>query len=175
MFVLKTVKIRSYEVGLYFRDGEFKGLLGPGRQWLFNPLLKVRVHVVSQRDAWLTHDKLDMIVKSGALADRAVTLDLKDYERGLVWVENRFSHVLPPGLYAYWRNTADAKVVEVDAATLERQLANHLARDPLPTSNAVRPANPTSSRYSARGPSHVGEAAARCGRMAATKTKTRVG
>ncbi len=31
IFIIKTIKIRSYEMGLYFRDGEFKGLLREGR------------------------------------------------------------------------------------------------------------------------------------------------
>ena len=115
MLVLKTIKIRSYQMGLYFRDGEFQGLLGEGRHWLFDLLGKVRVDIVSMRDAWLVHDKLDMIVKAGALTDRAVVLDLKDYQRGLVWVEGRFSHVLPPGLYAYWTALRDIKTDVVDA------------------------------------------------------------
>ena len=53
MFLFKHVKIRSYEIGLYFRDREFKGLLTEGRHWLFDPLCKARVEVVSQRDPWL--------------------------------------------------------------------------------------------------------------------------
>ena len=36
--VVKHIKIRSYEMGLLFRDGEFKGLLEPGSHWLFDPL-----------------------------------------------------------------------------------------------------------------------------------------
>ena len=98
--MLKAVKVRTYEMGLHFRDGEFKGLLGAGRHWFVDPLGKVRVEVVSQRAPWLVHEKLDVIVKSGALTGRAVALDLKDHERALVWVEGRFSHILPPGLYA---------------------------------------------------------------------------
>ena len=47
MLFFKRIKIRSYEIGLYFRDGEFKGLLGAGRHWLFDPLLKVRVDVAA--------------------------------------------------------------------------------------------------------------------------------
>ena len=82
----KHVKIRSYEMGLYFRNGEFKGLLAPGAHWLFDPLLRVRVEIVSQRDPWLVHEKLDVIVKSGVLKDRAVVLDLKDDRRGMVWI-----------------------------------------------------------------------------------------
>jgi regulator of protease activity HflC (stomatin/prohibitin superfamily) len=115
MFVIKTVKIRSYEMGLYFRDGEFQGLLGKGRHWLADPLGKVKVDVVSLRAPWLAHEKLDVIVRSGALKDRAVVLDLKDDQRGLVWVDGRFSHVLPPGLYAYWIGHREVKVDVVDA------------------------------------------------------------
>ena len=36
----KRIKIRSYEVGLYFRDGEFKGLLTEGRHLLPGPVLE---------------------------------------------------------------------------------------------------------------------------------------
>src|SRR5215467_10581235 len=113
--MLKIVKIRSYEMGLYFRDGEFKGLLGKGWHWFFHPLDKVRAEVVSQRAPWLVHDKLDMIVKSGALAERAVVLDLKDHQRALVWIDGRFSHVLPPGLHAYWTGQKEVRVEVVDA------------------------------------------------------------
>ncbi len=45
--IVKTIKIRGYEMGLYFRDGEFRGLLGEGRHWFIDPLVKVEV--VSQR------------------------------------------------------------------------------------------------------------------------------
>jgi len=110
----KRIKIRSYETGLYFRDGEFKGLLGEGRHWLFDPLGKVRVDVANMREAWLAHDKLDMIFKSGALKDCAVVMDLKDHQRGLVWIEGRFSHLLAPGLYAYWTGQKDVHVEVVD-------------------------------------------------------------
>jgi regulator of protease activity HflC (stomatin/prohibitin superfamily) len=59
-----------------------------------------------------------VIVKSGALGDRAIVLDLKDYERGLVWIDGRFSHILPPGLYAYWTTFCDVKTQVVDARTV---------------------------------------------------------
>ena len=115
IFIFKTIKIRSYEAGLYFHDGEFRGLLGVGRHWFVDPLDKTKVEVVSLRQPWLVHEKLDVIVKSGALRDRAVVLDLKDYERALVWIEGRFSHILPPGLYAYWTAFKDVRVEVVDA------------------------------------------------------------
>jgi len=114
VILFKRYKIRTYEMGLLFRDGEFQGLLTAGTHWFFDPLGKVRVDVVSQRAPWLVHEKLDLIVKSGALAECAVVLDLKDTERALVWIDNRFSHVLPAGQYAYWTGQKPVRVEVID-------------------------------------------------------------
>ena len=102
MILFKRVKIRSYEIGLYFRDGEFKGLLGDRSALAVRPAGQgARRRRLAARP-WLVHEKLDVIVKSVRSKDRAVVLDLKDHERALVWIDGRFSHILPPGLYAYW-------------------------------------------------------------------------
>ena len=115
MWPVLRVKIRNYEMGLLFRDGEFRRLLPPGKYWVVNLWGRARIDVVSQRDPWLVHDKLDMIVKSGALRDHAIVLDLRDHERALVWIDNRFSHILPPGQYAYWTGQKQVRVEIVDA------------------------------------------------------------
>ena len=91
------------------------------------------MEVVSRRDPWLVHPKLDLIVKSGALAERTVVVDLKDYQRGLVWVDGRFSHLLPPGLYAYWTDVRDVRVTVVDARLVrfEHEELTVIARSPM--------------------------------------------
>lgn len=115
MFPIKRYRIRSYELGLLFRDDEFHGLVEPGIRWLFDPFGKVRVEIVSRRDPWLAHEQLDMIDRSGLLGDRAVVLDLKDTQRALIWIDGRFRTVLPPGLYAYWTGWRDVRAAVVDA------------------------------------------------------------
>lgn len=114
MIFFRRYKIRSYEMGLVFHDGEFRGLLSAGTHRYFDPLNKLNVDIVSQRDPWLVHEKLDLIVKSGVLANHAVVLDLKDHERALVWIENRFSHILPAGQFAYWTGQKQVHVEVVD-------------------------------------------------------------
>ena len=80
-------KVREHERGLLFEDRNFKAVLGPGRHFVWDPLLKVRVDVVSVRDAWLAHKDLDVIAKSGALRGEAKVVDLRDHERAVVWVD----------------------------------------------------------------------------------------
>ena len=121
MFILKRYKVRNYEMGLLFREGEFRGLRTAGRHWFFDPLNKIVVDVVSQRDPWLVHEKLDLIVKSGVLQDRAVVLELKDHERALVWIDERFSHILPTGQYAYWTGQKKVRIEVVDARQVRFQ------------------------------------------------------
>lgn len=116
--MFKRIKIRSYEVGLHFLDGDFVGLLEAGTHWLIGLRGKACVQVVSLRAPWLVHDQLDVIVKSGALEDRAEVVDLKDHERALIWIDGRFSHVLGPGLYAYWTSHREVKIDVVDAQTV---------------------------------------------------------
>lgn len=118
MFIIKRYKVHSYEFGLHFHDGEFQGLLAPGTHWKFDLFGKTTVDIVSQRDPWLVHEKLDLIVKSGALDERAVVLDLADHQRALVWIEERFSHILPPGLYAYWTGQKRVRTEVIDARSV---------------------------------------------------------
>jgi regulator of protease activity HflC (stomatin/prohibitin superfamily) len=134
MFGITTVKVRSYQKGLYYRDGEFIGLLGPGRHWFAALPGKVRVDVVSQRDVWLGREDLDVIVKSGCLKDEAVVLDLKDYQRALVWIDGRFNAIVAGGQYVLWtmfRNvrveTIDAREVRLDHADLNVIVKSHNA------------------------------------------------
>ena len=113
--LIKRIAIRSYEVGLRSRDGEFQGLLGAGKHWVFDPLNKIRIRTVSKRDPWLLDDQLDVIVKSGFLTGQAEVIDLKDYQRALVWIDGRFARILGPGLHAYWTGVRDVRVEVIDA------------------------------------------------------------
>ena len=115
MFLCKRILIRSFEMGLHFRDGDFRGLLGAGRHCFFDPLGRVNVEVVSQRTPFLVHDRLDLIVKSGELKGHAEVLDLEDGQYAPVWVDRRFARLLPPGQYVYWTNHRDVRVEIVDA------------------------------------------------------------
>ena len=114
MLILRTVKIRTYEKGLYFRDREFKGILEPGWHWFIDPLFKVRINIVSEREPRLIHKDLDVIAKSDSIKEHAVVLDIKDSERALVWIDGRFDKVLIPGIYIFWKKFCDIKTEIID-------------------------------------------------------------
>jgi regulator of protease activity HflC (stomatin/prohibitin superfamily) len=122
--LLRWFKVREYERGLLFKDREFKGVRRPGRHFIWDLLRKVRVDVVSVRDAWLDHKDLDVIARSGALGDEARVVDLKDHERAVVWVDGRVQAVLNPGLYALWTVFHDVRVEVFDARAVRFEHAD---------------------------------------------------
>lgn len=116
MWVLfRRFKVREHERGLLFKDREFKAVRGPGRYFVWDPLRKVRLDVVSVRDVWLDHQDLDVVARSAALGDEARIVDLKDHERAVVCVDGRVEAVLKPGLYGLWTVFHDVRVEVFDA------------------------------------------------------------
>jgi regulator of protease activity HflC (stomatin/prohibitin superfamily) len=120
--MFRRFKVRPHERGLLFREGDFVAVLRPGVRWMFDPLLKLRLDVVSTREPWLHHADLDLIVRSGLVGSEAIVLDLVDTERALVWIDNRFDRTLTPGRYAIW--TIDAAVRVEIVSTRDVQLVH---------------------------------------------------
>lgn len=116
---MKKFQIGQNERGFLFEQGDFKVVLPPGRHWFFDPLNKMRVDVVSIRDAALRHKDLEVLVRSGALKDEITVVDIKDGQRALVWIDGRFDCVLKPGLYAFWKNFHDVVVETIDATNVK--------------------------------------------------------
>jgi len=114
----KKYQIRSWEIGLLFRDGELAGILEPGDHRVVDFTGRVAVEVVSTRQPWLEREDLDLLVASGHLAERLEVIDLGDAQRALAWVDGRFAAILGPGLHAAWKGPRALKIEVVDASSL---------------------------------------------------------
>jgi regulator of protease activity HflC (stomatin/prohibitin superfamily) len=117
--MIRRMKIKPHERGLLFREGEPIAVLRPGVHWYLDPLLKLRLQIVSTRNAWLVHKDLELIVKSGILGNEAIVLDLKDYQRALVWIDRRFVGIMDQGVYALWTADREIGVEIVDARPMQ--------------------------------------------------------
>jgi len=113
--IFTRTTIRSFELGLLYKDGEFVRVLEPGIHRVFDVFGRVHVDVVSTRAPWLEREDLDVILKSGALDGRVEVFDLADHERALAWVDGRFDRVLKPGLHAAFTGYRKVAVETVDA------------------------------------------------------------
>jgi regulator of protease activity HflC (stomatin/prohibitin superfamily) len=137
VILFRRFKVREHERGLLFRDGDFRGVLPPGRHRMWDPLRKVHVDVVSVRDVWLRHPDLDVIARSGALGAEARVVDLKDHERAVVWVDGRLEAVLKAGQYVLWTAFRDVRVERFDVRGVRLQHADVAAIAEAPGASAL--------------------------------------
>ena len=117
--MFRRFRINPHERGLLFRESEFLGVLKPGVHWRFDPLLKLRLDRVKPLNAWLVHNELDLMVKSGRLNEEVLVVDLKDHERGLLWIDGRFASLLNSGLHAFWTSEREVRVEIIDARAMK--------------------------------------------------------
>ena len=108
-------KIKADQLGLVFKDGQFQKIVREGAHWFFNPLGKIAVERISLRTPVFTHRNLRDIVKSEALKGIADVLDMRDWQRALIWIDGRFFKILPAGLFAVWTEMADVRIEVIDA------------------------------------------------------------
>ena len=73
-----SARVRSWELGLVFRDGELEDVLGPGRHI---GRYGRELGLVSLAEAWFSPPRLDVLVKSPLLAEHLMVVDLADHDR----------------------------------------------------------------------------------------------
>jgi regulator of protease activity HflC (stomatin/prohibitin superfamily) len=119
-----TVRIRKHERGLWFRHGDFRSLLMPGKYRFWSKLLfplRDRVEVFNMLDCKFEHVLLDVLAKHDEVRDALNIVELGDAERALVWRDDRLTYIVGPGRHAFWREPYDltVEVHNVDAVRFE--------------------------------------------------------
>jgi regulator of protease activity HflC (stomatin/prohibitin superfamily) len=108
--------ISQHQRGLWFRDGDFLRLLGPGTHYnwrfLWSPSAD-RIEVIDTLKLRFEHPLLDVLLAHDDLRRELTVIDLADGERAIVWKDGRLLSILGPGRYAYWKTAQVSIDVEV--------------------------------------------------------------
>lgn len=121
-----SVRVQSWQRGLYFRNGDFAGLRDPGMHRLWRNMLpwsrkSESIELVSPGVPRVSHPLLDALVADARFAQAVHVVDLTQAERALVWADGRLAAVLGPGRAAFWKAPARIEIerFSVDQPRLE--------------------------------------------------------
>ncbi len=119
---MKRVRINVGKVGLVFRRGDYNRLIMEGVHWV-TPFESV---VIYDRDLPFqpkadgkTNQDLNILLRDTQLKQELVVADVKDHEIVLKYEDGRFTKVLPPGQYAYWKGVKEYAFLAVDLRKIE--------------------------------------------------------
>jgi regulator of protease activity HflC (stomatin/prohibitin superfamily) len=93
-----------------FRDDKPMKFLRPGvhRVWMLDPNVAIRTYTVTEPAPEMT-DELRAIVPAAEIIEAQV----RQFEKGLLYVQGRFVGMLEPGRYAFWNHPAARVAVTV--------------------------------------------------------------
>ncbi len=110
------VTIADNQRGILFRDGKPRVFLRPGvhRYWKVDPSVQLKLMAIDRPMPKLTDELVGVIPPN-----EYVYTVVREYERGLHYVQGRIAGVLEPGRYALW--THPEAEVTVQAVDMRRQ------------------------------------------------------
>jgi regulator of protease activity HflC (stomatin/prohibitin superfamily) len=98
-----TIELGIEERAILFRDGKPVKFLRPGvhRIWTINPNVAITKYAMTGEAPELT-DELRAVIP----ATEIVEAQVRQFERGLKYVQGRFEGILEPGRYVFWNHPA---------------------------------------------------------------------
>jgi regulator of protease activity HflC (stomatin/prohibitin superfamily) len=112
--------IKQHERGLWFRDGDFIRLLGPGKHWNLRALWSSNdaLQKVDTLKTRFEHPLLDVLIAHPAIRAELEIVDLADNQRAIVWKDERILSIVGPGRHAFWKEPAKIGVEVFSIETL---------------------------------------------------------
>src|SRR4029077_7365321 len=114
----EVLDLKDDERALVWIDSRFAWIVGPGQSVYWTDPREVRVERVKTRSPWLEHDDLKVICRNPSARER---LEVGSCARGcvgVVFLDGRYADTLEPGPWAFWKGSADVRVLEVDLREL---------------------------------------------------------
>lgn len=129
---VQVFRLKDHERGLVWKDGAFRGFLGPGLHavWRSKPA-GLTVEVVDITPLELDHPRREVLVRAEGSAAHLTLHVVPEGHRGLLLVDHQPRRLLEPGRYPFWRGLAESQVslVDVREQTLEVQGQELMTRD----------------------------------------------
>lgn len=116
------VRINVGKVGLVFRRGDYHHMITEGVHWvtLFEEVMIYDRSMPFQPKAdGIANYELNLLLRDVQLKQELVVAEVQDYEIVLQFEDGRFTKVLPPGQYAYWKGIKEYAFLEVDLRKIE--------------------------------------------------------
>ena len=113
---MKKVKLNAYQVGLVFKNGEYKKMLLAGSYWFWGNETVYRFDVTKP---FFSPIELNILLQDEALANILQLVDVKDNEIVLQFENGLLKEVLTAGRYTFWKSVIEYQFVRADISKID--------------------------------------------------------
>ena len=113
---MKNVKINAWQIGLVFKNGEYKRMLVAGSYWFWG---REQVYVYDITKQFVPPVELNILLQDEHLADILQVVEVKDNEIVLQYENGLLKQVLNPGRYAFWKSVVKQDFIRADISKVD--------------------------------------------------------
>lgn len=119
---LDVVEVMNNEIAIQFDNGLFKAVLPPGR-YAFWKGLKAYTFLKANTGKYEITESIDKAVLfRPEVMSYIRTYTVESYEKALLFVDGKYSTVLEPGIYHFWKNPTVLTVYKTDMRQLQMEM-----------------------------------------------------
>jgi regulator of protease activity HflC (stomatin/prohibitin superfamily) len=129
--LLEIVEVLDNEIVFQYEDGNFKTVLTPGRYAFWKWVNNFRFVKADLSKIEITEEIDVLTFKRKELIPYIRVCKVDAYERGVLFLNNKFDKILDPGEYYFWKNAIEVSVSKVDMRNRQLEISGQeiLTRD----------------------------------------------
>jgi regulator of protease activity HflC (stomatin/prohibitin superfamily) len=111
---LQLVDVKDNEIVLQYENGLFKQVLNAGRYAYWKTVIQYDFVKADTSKIEITEAIDRAILQNSKVLPHVRSITVENYEKAVLVVDGKYSKVLEPGIYYFWRNSIPVQVARVD-------------------------------------------------------------
>ncbi|MBN2531956.1 MAG: slipin family protein [Spirochaetales bacterium] len=111
---LDIIDVKDNEFALYYQDGKFRGVYSPGKYAFWKVFHKNSFKIIDKNKAEIDEDIELSLLHKGDFSGLFIFFEICNFEKGLLFYNNKFQKILEPGKYYFWNNNISVSMIKAD-------------------------------------------------------------
>jgi len=120
---LRVIEVKDNELAMHFKNGNFQHVLVPGKYGHWKDDEARRILIADLNDYHIDNSIDRNLFTRTELAPYLRSFNVESWEKGLLFVDNKFEKVLEPGVYTFWKNPTPIQVLKADTRQLQLEVS----------------------------------------------------
>ncbi len=131
---LDLVSADDGQIALWFVDGNFVDVLGPGKHAFWKSARKNSFTIVDLNVPFIDESIDRMILRRRELSEYVAAYSVEPHESGILYIDKEQNEILSPGNYFFWKGSKSIDVTKVDLRQQQIEIAGQdiMTKDRIP-------------------------------------------
>jgi len=121
--LVEIIEVKDNELALKFEGDNFKSVLTAGRYFYWKGLMDFRIKIVDLNSTEPIENIDKAVLCNPNVSKYVRSFQVKSYEEGLLFVDDKFKRKLKEGTYLYWSNMIPMQVLKADFRQLQLEIS----------------------------------------------------